>query len=546
MSGILDKIDSDSVTVKHLLSLLVAYIVVHFIFFTFFYSGFIGTYAWIYEHLAMHGMNFQFLQYVPYHSWSPFLASFLHPVFALFVLLVSIPFIGKLGKIKWETIEHYKWVRLLAFVAAAVLAWELSAYDYNYYLDSSQYFDRFLLVIFALLILRNPLFVLPFLIISLLYRSQFNYPIGGFALWDKRLLFDLLVLLYTYILIRVYYGNLKINLLFMMICIVMSNYFASGLAKITHSPHGYEWLAYDKIAYLFMNVHQSGWLQSLSPSNIDSVKNFLLRFGTIFQIIVLAIELSAIAVLWRKKVGILILIGCIVMHIGIFIFGSMIFWKWMAMDATIVFILLKLKPEEKQILFNSRNFKISLLLVLTSAIWLKPLTVAWFDTPANQFFTYEVTDDKGNVYHLEKNSMNPYHQFFQYGDFLYLVDKNVLPITSFGYAHNFRQARMIKQSGATGIGQAEKEFGKNNFDSAKAEGLDNFIKTYFSNRNKRNGNMMISYLAAPNHIYNHEDSPVYTGRETVKKFRVIFNQTYFDGEKVVAIDKHIVREINIP
>ncbi len=447
---------------------------------------------------------------------------------------------------EWEIIGQYKWVRVLTFIAALLLAWELSTCDFNYYLNTAQYFDRFLLIIFAFLILLNPGFVLPFLVISLLFRSQFNYPVGGFALWDKRLLFDLLVLLYSYIILRAYLTDFNVNLLFLLICIVMSNYFASGLSKLTHSPHGYEWLAYSKAEYLFMNVHQCGWLQSLSPGTIESMKNFLQKYGIIIRALVLATELSAILVLWRKGAALVILSACFIMHIGIFIFGSMLFWKWMVIDATIVFILLTLSEEEKKILFTPRNFILSMFLVIISFVWLQPLTVIWFDTPFNQFFSYEVSDEKGNIYNLDRSSMNPYNQFFQYGDFLYLVDKDLLSVTSFGYTHKYMLANRIIEGRATGILEAEEKFGANRYDSAKAKEFDEFIQTYFLNKNRRNGTFPITILRPPEHIYNSEKYPVYSGTERVKKFSVIFNQTYFDGQQVVYLYKKTVREIPIP
>lgn len=546
MLQIFTKLNSESFKIKHLLLFLFIYIIAHFICFAFFYWGFIGAYSWLYTHLLKHGINFKLLEYVPYHSWSPLLAAFLHPLFALGVLLTSVPLIGKVQKIRWETIGQYKYVRFLAFSAAAILAWELSTYDYNYYLDTPQYFDRVLLVIFALLILRNPFFVLPFLVMSLLYRSQFNYPIGGFPLFDKRLLFDLLILLYSYIVIREYVSDFKVNLFFVMICVVMAGYFASGLAKITHSPHGYEWLLYNKPKYLFINVRQLGWLRSASPITLVTMKNFLENYGQAFQALVLLTELSSLFVLWKRKIGIAILMACIVMHIGIFIFGSMFFWKWMVIDVILIYLFLRMDKQEEKIFFNPRGFKISLFLIITSLLWLKPLSVEWFDTPFNQFFTYEVTDEKGNIYHLERNSMNPYHQFFQYGQFLYLVNKDVLPVSSFGYVHTFQMASFIKQCGDHGIAEMEAEWGENHYDSVKVEKYIEFIKTYFSTRNKRGGLLLFPYLSAPNHLYNQEEYPIYTGKQKIKKFSVIFNQTYFNGRQIIYISKKTLQQIDIP
>ncbi len=550
MFDYLDRWDSVSVKVKHLLVLLLAYMVTHFVFFTFFYSGFIGAYADLVKHLPRFAKAVPLLKLVPYSFSSPFLAAFCNPFFALGVLVVSVPFIGKTSKLSWAIIEDKKWVRLLCFTAVIMLAWELSTYDYNYYLNTPQYIDRILLVIFALLILWNPGFILPFLILSLFYRSQFNYPIGGFPLMDKRVLFDILVLMYTYLLLSAYVKEFRVSMLFIFLCLIGSNYFYPGLSKLMASPHGYEWLFKNDLVNFFANMHQYGWLSNASTDTINALGKFLKKFGFLFKLITLCIELSGVLLLWKRKTAIPILILFASTHLAIFIFGGMIFWKWIAIDLVLFFIVLRNKNNEA--IFNKQNFLLSIPIIVLSYIWFSPFPFGWFDTRVSQYMTYQVEDDKGNIYNLERNSMNPYHQLFQYDSFLYLVNENTLDIKPFGNTNKYKEAKVLNSVSEEDLPGLIGKYGKNRYDSTKVKAYESFIKTYFANRNKQIGvTFFLALLAAPNHLYNGAPMPVYTGQERVKRFIVILNETHREGEwtepsSITYTKQKLVDTIDIP
>ncbi|TND10619.1 MAG: hypothetical protein FD123_261 [Bacteroidetes bacterium] len=512
-----------------------------------FFDGFLHTFSGINRMLFGENGAPGILTHVPYHGCSILLSAFLHPLFTLGLILLYVPFLFKKRFAKGLVISHTFADRLLVTVAALLLAWELGTYEYNYFLDHAFYFDRALLFILALLLFRFPVLVPVFLAFAFVYRSQFNYPVTGFPLFDKRLLYDLLVLFLSFWYIRILVPAFRIPFLFFALCLVASNYFASGFAKILISPHGTEWLLENKTSDLFANVRLRGWLDGTDPGTIASMRTFIEKSGFVFQCVVLLLELGAIFLLRSRRLAILVLVLLALMHAGIFIFGSMLFWKWMAIDLTLAAVLFFRKPAAENLFPGKKYFFLSIGIILLSFAWLRPYTIGWHDTPFNQYFTYEVEDDSGRVYALAKNELNPYHQWIQYDQFLFLVNRPCLRVSGFGYTNNYALASAIRNSGPDGITALENAKGEKQYSEEKKKEYNEFMQRFFVNRNKRIGRSFFpSALHAPHHLYNWSAENAYAGQAPVRIFRVIFNQTYTVGGETKTIRKELVDEILIP
>jgi len=504
------------------------------------------------EHVFFEGFLFGFAKLnravagtVPYETSSIILSSLRDPFFSLALAAFYAPLIIKRKQLKGLRFD--KTSRIIVFIAAATLAWELSTYDYNYYLAHAFYFDRVALVVLAILLLRYPLLSPLFIAFAFVYRSQFNYPVDGFPLFDKRLLYDVLIMFMAHTYLRLFVPAFKAPLLYFILCIVGANYFSTGLKKLSMQPYIYGWVACNNPGDLFANVHYRGWLTNLDDNNVLSIATVLGKLKIPLQAIVLLIELSGLFMLRSYRLTRIFLIGFTLMHAGIFILGSMLFWKWMVIDITLLCLLIYGGDQLRAELFTKRGFIASLIIIPLSLIWLKPITIGWYDTPVNQYFTYEVTTADGKIYELDKNEMNPYHQWFQYDNFRFLVNKPSLRITGFGYTNKYATVQAIRQAGPEGFAALEARDGENLYDPVKKEGYEQFIKTYFANRNKRLGISFIpAWFKAPNHLYSAAKDGGYNNAVPVSKFRVFLNQVYTrDGLKTV-MNKALTDEIIIP
>ncbi|MBS1585633.1 MAG: hypothetical protein JSS82_08805 [Bacteroidetes bacterium] len=482
---------------------------------------------------------------VPYRSSSIFLAALSNPWFTMGLLLFYIPLLIKRKQLKNITFE--KPDRIIIFIAALALAWELSTYDYNYYLDHAFYLDRLILVVLALLLLRYPLLSPLFVAFAFVYRSQFNYPVDGFPLFDKRLLFDVQIMFVAHTCLRLFVPSFRISLLYLLLCMVGANYFMTGVKKLSMQPHIYGWVLYNKPGDLFANVHYRGWLAHVSDERILSIASHLSGWGVPLQLLVLLIELSGILLLRSRRLAIPLLIVFTCMHIGIFLLGSMLFWKWMLLDIALACILIFGSVSIKEELFSKRGFKASMIVMMLSPIWLKPIMIGWYDTPVNQFFSYEVITRDNRVYELNKNAMNPYHQWFQFDNFLFLVNKPCLRVTGFGYTNKFSIVSAIRQASPGGYAALEAREGVNVYNGEKKKAFDEFIKVYFTNRNRRIRTVFFpTYFKAPNHLYSANATSEYDNTAPVKTFRMYLNQVYTLNGKKTLMNKQLIDEIFIP
>lgn len=508
-----------------------------------FYNGFLINFQRI-NLFLFHETTPAFLNQIPYHSASILFSSLLHPFFITGLFVLYAPFLFFRSMVLAQC-DYRLSEKLLVFVSAFLLTWELVTYDYNYYLDSAFFFDRIVLIVITFALLRFPLLTPLYIAFALVYRSQFNYPVDGFELFDKRLLFDILILFVSFRYIKSFITDFKFSFVWLVLCIVAANYFYAGICKIIMSPHGYEWLTQNNLADLFLNAHLRGWMANTNESTIVSIWDFLDKFHIPLQGIVLVIELSAIFLLKSKRIGIVILSATFIMHLGIFCCGSMLFWKWMAIDLLLMYLILKYRVVVEELRFQ-KLFATSVVVISLAFIWLRPIMIGWFDTPANQFFSYEVEDINGVTYQLSKNEMNPYHQWFQYDHFLFLTNKPTLPLTGFGYTHKYELFKAIKNSEPEQLSALFNKKGVSHYDKVKTEAYYDFIQTYFKNRNKRlNGKLFLTHLRPPHHLHGTFKGLLYSNQSEVKKIRVIYNLTSGRNGRAIQLEKTLLHEVPI-
>ncbi|MGZ3932581.1 MAG: hypothetical protein ACXVP0_14980, partial [Bacteroidia bacterium] len=181
---------------------------------TVFYEGFLKTFELLNRHLFGTGSVPLLFSYVPYHSGSILLSALRHPVFAGVLVLFYLPFLLKRQAGPVISPPYSQAERCIVFASAFLLAWELGTGDYNYYLDRTFYFDRIVLIVLAVLLLRFPLLTPVFVAFAFVFRSQFNYQVEGFALPDKRFLFDLLIMFTVIMYVRRHSSSCKVPFLF--------------------------------------------------------------------------------------------------------------------------------------------------------------------------------------------------------------------------------------------------------------------------------------------------------------------------------------------
>lgn len=483
------------------------------------------------------------VEYVPYYNFSICLGSFLHPLFLIALVVIGLPLFIKRNIL--FNLSVSKTDKLIIVTSAFLLSWELCTYNYNYYLNSAFYFDRVLLLVFPFLLWRWPVLSAIYVPLAMVYRSQFNYPVDGFELFDKRLLFDLLLMFVAVIYCDVYFKQSTKKYFYLALCIIASDYFVTGISKLLISPHGYEWATDNRISDLFLNAHQRGWLVDFSEKQIENIHAVLLKYNVFLQVIVLLLELTAIMILRNVHTAILLIALLFVMHLAIFLIGGIFFWKWMLIDLLVLAIIISNKSNFYPDIFTKTNFKVSLIIITTSFIWLRPYTIGWFDTRINQFFIYEAEDLRGQTLELNKNDFNPYHQWIQYDKLLFLVDDKCLPVSGFGYTISYSIKQGLDTIKPDNIQSFISQNGEVFFDKQKADAFNQFMFTFFKNRNANYTKLLLTKFHAPNHLYHSGRTCGLNCLDKIKKLNVFYCLTYNQGWRTKTLTKKLVAKINI-
>ena len=93
------------------------------------------------------------------------------------------------------------------------------------------------------------------------------------------------------------------------------------------------------------------------------------------------------------------------------------------------------------------------------------------------------------------------------------------------------------------VEQLVERLGKDRFDQAKSDEYFAFLKTWFTNLQRRNGRGMgLDVLAAPRHIHSAELNP-YRFNEPLKAVRVYWVEIYADLDQRKVLRRDLVREI---
>ncbi len=481
-------------------------------------------------------LSLYFLNLQPYLDYSFFLSSFKSPTTYLGIIVFVYLFKHR-DKITWQALSANTLIKLFFLVPGILLCWEMLTYDYNYYLNNYFLLEQILLITFLILIWFNPIYSVWFLMLAFLFRGQFDYPIGGFPLFDKKVLFDIYVLLIAFLLINTR-KQLQAQMLPLLLLILMAaSYFATGIGKIKFTPHGYEWFLQNPLEYVVMNGNDRGWTVSAVTVGL------LAKYKELFQFLIMLLELSTLFMLYKRVGAIILIASCMIMHLFIFYFGGIFFWKWLVVD-TMLLVYLSSKSGKK--IFKPDFFKASLLVIPLGVFWMSAFTIGWLDTKYNQTFEYEVELKNGNIYNASKSLFNPYHQLFYHDKFLYTLNEKRIKITGFGYTFNYPLSKAINESTIDNLYELEQQYGMNLYNKTKDELHTHFIRTFIQNYNQRiNETPLWSFLKAPEHIYNFPEKPVYANQGEIKKVNVYVKKTYIFQHQLHTIERKIVKVIEI-
>jgi len=445
--------------------------------------------------------------------------------------------------LRWDDLEHGRWVRLFVFVPTAVLAWTYSTYDFNAYLAQSHALDRLLLCALAVLTWFRPIFVLPFTGLTIAMVGQFRFPFPAHSLTQPYLLIRLLILFIAmFLLLVVSRRRNAVDYVFCAIAMLSASYFVAGVGKAR-----LDWMSYGHLYHALPTTYTNGWLAFLEPGELTRLTRAVSTFDWPMRAVGFALECGAVIFFWRRSVAIVLVSGWAVFHLGVFLISGICFWMWIALDVGLLLFLSRRELAGKFAFFNPARCVVASVLIAFGSWWFDSVNLAWYDARSSYTYVFEAVDANGENHRLGPQFFAPFETPFTMGSFSYLVDEPVLPIV-WGATFDRRVAEELLECRDAGeIFALERERGYLRFNIERTEQLDQFVATFIRNveaRKAKNGWWRV--LRAPSQTWSLTPTSSFW-REDVPVRRVIVRQLMSDwnGAAYAVIRDRVVHEIDL-
>lgn len=552
MKSIFNKIKAQDILFYAVIALVVfGFSNFRWLFYITFYRGYHGFYTTVDQRLSERfGLDLNLAQ-IPYDDPVIFLSALANPIIAAGIVLSFVPLILNYRALQWRQFKWANTMRWLIFGALATLAWTFSTYDYNLYFNFPHHIDRFLLVLLVGLVFWHPAFIPVFLAQFFLVMAQFTIPLDGLTLADKSPLFHIPMLfavcLYLVAASRLkpsWYEYFRENLfqvfLVLSLSLLGANYFMSAIEKIRISPGVFTWMFENELFMHAIHVLSRGWWGTLDENAKGQIVEMAKLVAVPFQFFAFFVEFLGLAMLARRRWTIVFIMLFTLLHIGIFLESGIFFWKWIILNFLLAFLLWKMPANMVKQLFSKRNLVVSVIVIVFSGAYFYTVNLGWYDARLFHYFEIEGVGESGETYEIEKNFMDPYHMYFSFNRYLYLVDMKVVRGSSYEL---IQKLKTLSRETLPAYVEAE---GVNFFDQRFATRFDTFVQRFFTNLYERGHKELIwSRFDAPHHIWTFAEKSPYQLQERLTHVQVRFVQKFYDGQEVFTFRNEIVRTIPI-
>lgn len=496
-------------------------------------------------------------------------------LFIIFVLVILLP---RYKLFEWNNFDNIS-IKYFIFILSFAIFWEASFLEMNYYYNDDFTIDKILLIISAILILRNSIFTFIFLLLALLIFYSTQFPLGSMVWTGIRPAYEILMLFVVFMIVK-RFRDVHTNI-FILLAITLhaANYFIPGIAKIEISPNWYEWTFLNELNNLFISSYVNGWLGFLSEELIISIAQLLDKTEVLVTVGTMVIQLGALFLLYTKRVSIVFFIGFELLHLGIFFASGIFFWAWIIVNLGFIYLVKKLPKDSLEFLYSKQTFGVFIAVVLLSPLAYKPVALGWWDARVNTIYDFYATTESGEKIRLNRNDFSPYDTIFTQNRLYYLSDEKVATNT-YGviqrdemlYGNLFSTlinyvakpilgrepsqykndsyelyVRLEEARSVDDVKNITHQYGINYFDKDKRGSLKEFVKTYFENYNKvEQKHSWYHKLGAPYHIYDFSAKRL-KGGEKIKKVEVYKTNIWWNKEegKIVRFGEEKVMEVEI-
>ncbi len=463
------------------------------------------------------------------------------PVWALLILFVLLLVFDR--RVRWKRTGG-RWLRPFFIVSILWITWSVGALGVNYYTGQPYWLDRILLLVLFLLSIKTPAFVVPLLIGLLFFQAQQRISAGQLEITDRFPLFDMQVILVAWLALRLWLPMRARTLLWFLLAVQAVNYLAPGIAKMTVGGdfRPLEWWTSNPMHMFPATSSHHGWFFWFEPSTVESIIRMTLLIAPLIGAFTFFVEIVCIPMSLFRRGAMIALTAQIMLHLGIFSMTGIFFWKWIALDAALLWAVGRSRPRR-----DWRRVAAMALLIAAYPLYHTPRYLGWMDCSVSEQYFFEVQTPDQKWYRVEQSDMSPCDITFEQGEFHY-VNREKVVCRIWGTIHEYDLAATVNATRSEAeVREVIAQRGQVHYNEKRAADLDKFLVTWFGNVSEAQGRYKwFKVLVAPNHMQARSGEPRYDFETPVQRVRIRFQRSYWDGERLALIDDTIVREIHIP
>jgi len=238
----------------------------------------------------------------------------------------------------------------------------------------------------------------------------------------------------------------------------------------------------------------------------------------------------------------------IIFHFGVFAFYGFFFWTWIALDAALFMLLLKLDERSIAAIYNLPVLLVSVVLIGSGAYWAKPPNLGWLETSVTYNYRIEAIDVQGNRVQVHPDFMTPYEDAFTMTGFSYLVPDRATLVGPYGVVFDRNLARSLLAANDPGeVFALERQSDDRGYDADRAARFYEFLQRYFATRNERGERVeVLRILHPPQQFWSFRGQRPDVAASPIREVIVIEVTTFFDGQKLEEIRERPLARLPIP
>lgn len=464
----------------------------------------------------------------------------------------------------WQIMGLQSGLRWVVFGIAISFTWSYAGHGLNHYFGQAHPFERVLLLLSALMILRSPLWLFVFMGQLLLSRAQIYHPAALSTPITDELPLRILCILSVFLALGFLLRGIQnfeplralrskiplrldtVSLILAILCLLGVYYSYAGLSKLLIGESALDWSLNFHLENFFVASTLNGWLPFLSEPRALAIADWLRVLSAPLGLGVVILELGMLFIALRLRGSVLLLLGVIGFHLGVALLHGVLFWKWIVADALLAgWLWANREGAELRGLYARPVACGSVLLILLGVTLFAENKFSWWNSKWNLVLEVEARGASGSVYDVDYSDFSPY---FLYA---FLRPYPGIPGGDYGTMNERDRMQDFEVADLSTIERDARERGeisKGPGQRRRERIFADFARRYFSHRNHNPGVEAIPFLpSAPRlRVRFPRGDLVYHDQEPVVAVDVRLVESYYTGASIITLRDEPILSVAIP